>query len=162
MWGTKVRLRRRLIHCVDILKLKGLGFVFPVTAIPTTRDKLYSNMLIASTTITNTNVIIVQRFPQPFMHWKSMLEHHTKCNFKSCNFEGIKSKAEADLAISNMMRLEGGQWTCNNCDYSQARRDVVYKHIDTKHYFYSYQCEFCYKTSPSQHALKEHNRTYHK
>ena len=77
-------------------------------------------------------------------------------------FEGIKSKAEADVAISSMMSCDAGQWRCNICDYAQARRDVVYKHIDTKHYLYSYNCELCYKTCPSQHALEEHNRTYHR
>ena len=53
-------------------------------------------------------------------------------------------------------------WKCNNCDYNQMRKEVVFKHIDSKHYKFQYNCDFCPKVCPTQHALTMHNRTYHK
>ena len=53
-------------------------------------------------------------------------------------------------------------WFCRICDYSNPRKEVVYKHCDAKHYHYKYSCEFCWKISPTQHALSQHISKMHK
>ena len=39
---------------------------------------------------------------------------------------------------------------------------VVYKHVDSKHMDIVYKCDICHKLSPTQHALSEHVRSIHK
>ena len=53
-------------------------------------------------------------------------------------------------------------WSCRQCGYSNSRKEVVYKHVDTKHMELVYRCDNCQRLVPTQHALKEHTRTYHK
>ena len=48
------------------------------------------------------------------------------------------------------------------CGYSHTRKEVVVKHVDTKHMDLLYSCDFCGKLAPTLHALKEHMRMGHK
>ena len=68
--------------------------------------------------------------------------------------EQIREKVE-------MSRLSRN-WSCRQCGYSHHRKEVVYKHVDTKHMEMVYRCDYCHKLTPTQHALKEHMRTNHK
>ena len=76
----------------------------------------------------------------------------------------VKEKYEAQTEIYSMMQYdqEMKMWLCNSCDYLNARKEVLFKHIDSKHYDVRYKCEFCSKLCPTQHSLSEHNRAYHK
>lgn len=68
--------------------------------------------------------------------------------------EQIRSKLE----LNQDLRL----WLCRVCSYSHSRKEVVTKHVDTKHMNLMYSCDYCQRLSPTQHALKEHLRTSHK
>lgn len=68
--------------------------------------------------------------------------------------EQIRSKLE----LNQDLRL----WSCRVCAYSHSRKEVVTKHVDTKHMNMMYSCDYCQRLSPTQHALKEHLRTSHK
>ena len=52
-------------------------------------------------------------------------------------------------------------WTCTKCDYSHRQKTVVFNHIDSKHMDNSYPCNFCGKSSTTQHGLNEHVRRQH-
>merc|ERR1712039_623371 len=68
--------------------------------------------------------------------------------------EQIRGKIELDTFSRS--------WSCRQCGYSNSRKEVVYKHVDTKHMEVVYRCDNCHRLAPTQHALKEHTRTYHK
>lgn len=68
--------------------------------------------------------------------------------------EEIRGKLE----INQNSRL----WCCKECAYTHSRKEVVTKHVDTKHMNLCYRCDNCHKLTPTQHALKEHMRTSHK
>ena len=75
-----------------------------------------------------------------------------------------KDKATADSEINAMMSYsaDAKSWSCSWCEYAHSRKEVVYKHIDSKHYTSRYNCDYCDKTCPTQHAMSEHMRAYHK
>jgi aspartate carbamoyltransferase regulatory subunit len=69
--------------------------------------------------------------------------------------EQIRAKVE-------LSRTQRGVWSCRDCAYSNARKEVVFKHVDAKHMDLMYRCDYCTKLTPTQHALKEHIRSNHK
>ena len=70
----------------------------------------------------------------------------------------------ADAQIQTMLYFnrEGKRWICVSCSYSHQAKQVVYKHVDSKHMDIIYKCDHCDKLSPTQHALSEHVRFAHK
>ena len=76
----------------------------------------------------------------------------------------MQNKGSADLEINSMLQQDpvSKLWTCQWCAYAHARKEVTSKHVDSKHYSGQYNCEFCSKICPTQHAMTEHIRAYHK
>ena len=70
----------------------------------------------------------------------------------------------ADIEINKMMMYsrENKTWMCTTCNYFHARKEVVHKHVDSKHCDFLYCCVYCDKVSPTQHALSQHVSCYHK
>ena len=64
-------------------------------------------------------------------------------------------RVTAENEINSMMHFneELKMWFCGQCKmYSHPMRQVVFKHIDSKHLDYWYKCDFCEKLCPTQHA----------
>ena len=79
----------------------------------------------------------------------------------------LKTKEEADVEINSMMISRHDDqglkcWFCGVCDYSNKKKDLVFRHVDLVHYNFSYCCEACGKITPTQNALFFHKREYHK
>ena len=73
-------------------------------------------------------------------------------------------RVTAENEINSMMHFheELKTWFCGQCKmYSHPMRQVVFKHIDSKHLDYWYKCDFCEKLCPTQHAVTEHTRRAH-
>ena len=78
----------------------------------------------------------------------------------------LKTKEEADVEINSMMISRHDDqglkfWFCGVCDYSNKKKDLVFRHVDLVHYNFSYCCEACGKIIPTQNALFFHKREYH-
>ena len=78
--------------------------------------------------------------------------------------KNAEEKHRVDEQIRGKIELDtfSRSWSCRQCGYSNSRKEVVYKHVDTKHMEVVYRCDNCQRLVPTQHALKEHTRTYHK
>ena len=78
----------------------------------------------------------------------------------------LKTKAEADVEISGMMFSSqsdlGKCWSCSLCDFSNKRKELVYRHVDRFHYGFSYNCDVCGKISPTLHAMEMNCRCHKK
>ena len=70
----------------------------------------------------------------------------------------------AEDEIVKVLKFDGSLklWFCERCNYTHQARNVVYNHIDAKHFDFVYKCDFCGKVSPTKHAKREHVRTMHK
>ena len=70
----------------------------------------------------------------------------------------FKTKVEADVEISKMMfssqNDQGKCWFCSLCDYSNKRKELVFRHVDRFHYGFSYSCDVCGRISPTLHAME--------
>ena len=75
-----------------------------------------------------------------------------------------KGTVAVDLEINTMFQQDpvSKLWTCQWCDYAHARKEVTFKHVDSKHFVGQYSCQYCAKICPTQHAMAGHIRTYHK
>lgn len=57
----------------------------------------------------------------------------------------------------------GRGWKCRDCDYEHSRKDLVFSHVQSKHFnFPGYICQICGKTSKTLVAHNKHNMRYHK
>ena len=76
----------------------------------------------------------------------------------------MKNKGCADLEINSMLHSDqvSKLWMCQWCDYAHARKEVTFKHVDSKHFSGQYSCDYCSKVCPTQHSMSEHIRAYHK
>jgi len=58
---------------------------------------------------------------------------------------------------------DGRGWKCTDCDYEHSRKDLVFSHVQAKHFnFPGYICQICGKTSKTLVAHNKHNMRYHK
>ena len=78
----------------------------------------------------------------------------------------LKTKTEAYVEISWMMFSsqsdQGKCWFCSLCDFSNKRKELVYRHVDRFHYGFSYNCDVCGKISPTLHAMEMNCRCHKK
>jgi len=76
----------------------------------------------------------------------------------------MQNKGTADIEINSMLQQDpvSKLWMCQWCDYANARKEVTFKHVDSKHVACQYSCPFCTKICPTQHAMSGHIRAYHK
>ena len=77
-------------------------------------------------------------------------------------FETEREAAAAQINLLLNFNPVVKRWFCVSCDYNHQARQVVYKHVDSKHMDIVYKCDICHKLSPTQHALSEHVRSIHK
>ena len=56
---------------------------------------------------------------------------------------------------------EGYLFSCNQCDFKNARNDAVNEHIARIHDGVVYRCERCDLVMTSKGSLKSHNYTHH-
>ena len=140
----------------------------------------WRNMLTRSIWPYSTVAIFVLNSRQLNMHWSNirLLSIRTRtCSlvvtivFQNIHFLPISvvvKTAEEKQAVDEQIREKvemnplSRNWSCRQCGYSHHRKEVVYKHVDTKHMDMVYRCDYCHKLTPTQHALKEHMRTNHK
>jgi len=76
----------------------------------------------------------------------------------------MQNKGTADIEVNSMLQQDpvSKLWMCQWCDYAHARKEVTFKHVDSKHFAGQYSCPFCTKICPTQHAMSGHIRAYHK
>lgn len=79
----------------------------------------------------------------------------------------MRDKAEARFEINSMMENQVNEhgsktWYCSVCSYSNARKDVVFQHVDSRHFEGKYNCEHCWNLFPTQQALAQHISFKHK
>ena len=63
---------------------------------------------------------------------------------------------------SQIVQLPTGSFACTTCDYNNPIKNVVYKHIDSKHMDFVYTCPYCGKENPTNHVMSMHIRRQHK
>jgi len=93
-----------------------------------------------------------------------MIDPNTGMPIQGTGADGNKEREAADAQIQTLLqfRPEVKRWFCVSCNYNHQARQVVYKHVDSKHMDIVYKCDHCDKLSPTQHALSEHVRSTHK
>ena len=141
----------------------------------------WRNMLTPSIWQYSTAAIFVLNFRQPNMLWRNIRPLSISSSPALWLFSLFQNKvwyflpisvvvktAEEKQAVDEQIRGKvemnalSRNWSCRQCGYSHHRKEVVYKHVDTKHMEMVYRCDYCHKLAPTQHALKEHMRTNHK
>ena len=150
-------------------------------------SRRFTTTLTLSMWIPPISVQIVQLFVQPRMQCSLMDIEHTRTSKKKhfslatcslfCNvfpnlpalnieikylFETEREAADAQINLLLNFNPLVKRWFCVSCDYNHQARQVVYKHVDSKHMDIVYKCDICHKLSPTQHALSEHVRSIHK
>jgi len=93
-----------------------------------------------------------------------MIDPNTGMPMQGAGADGNKEREAADAQINLLLNFNPvvKRWFCVSCDYNHQARQVVYKHVDSKHMDIVYKCDICHKLSPTQHALSEHVRSIHK
>ena len=75
----------------------------------------------------------------------------------------LREKLEASLEINTMMTYDPDRkvYVCKCCAFTNSKENIVFNHIDCKHYSGTYNCQFCCKICPTQYSLKKHIRMSH-
>ena len=75
----------------------------------------------------------------------------------------LREKLEASLEINTMMTYDPDRkvYVCKCCAFTNAKENILFNHIDCKHYSGRYNCQFCGKICPTQYNLKKHIRMSH-
>ena len=72
------------------------------------------------------------------------------------DFELLSILVREEIESQIVQTAIGGSFECAKCDYSNPIRNVVYKHIDSKHMDFVYTCPYCGKENPTNHAMSMH------
>ena len=177
--------------CFITLKKGNTNAQNQVAHLVTIPNRKFITTLTLSMWILHINVQTVQPCVQLRMLFWHMGTGHTRTSRKkrvllaicqiSCSFQQAKTnilfaqtrkliwfcekeREAADAQIQTLLQFnpEVKRWFCVSCSYNHQARQVVYKHVDSKHMDIVYKCDQCDKLSPTQHALSEHVRSTHK